>query len=95
MDGELTPGTEEEQERAIDAGWSDSLQKPGSDMPSERKGKLGTAEKTYTVQSGDTLAKIAQTVYGDGARWKEIFEANRDQISDPDTIQVGQELTIP
>jgi nucleoid-associated protein YgaU len=51
--------------------------------------------KTYTVQAGDTLGKIAQKVYGDGSRWKEIFEANKETIKNPDLIQVGQELKIP
>ena len=81
--GGLRPGTDEEKERGIDAGLSDSL--------SKRKGK----QETYTVQPGDTMQKIAQAVYGDGSRWKEIFEANRDTISDPNLIQVGQELVIP
>jgi nucleoid-associated protein YgaU len=51
--------------------------------------------QTYVVQAGDTLGKIAQKVYGDGARWTEIFEANKATIADPDVIQVGQELRIP
>ena len=51
--------------------------------------------KTYTVQAGDTLGKIAQKVYNDASRWKEIFEANKDLIQNPDLIQVGQELKIP
>ena len=95
MEGGLTPGTEEERERAIDGGLADSLSKPEGDVPSGRKGRLGSAQKTYTVQPGDTMQKIAQAVYGDGARWREIFEANRDKISDPNMIQVGQELVIP
>jgi nucleoid-associated protein YgaU len=51
--------------------------------------------KTYTVQAGDTLGKIAQKVYNDASRWKEIFEANKETIKNPDLIQVGQELKIP
>jgi len=51
--------------------------------------------KTYTVQSGDTLSAIAEAHYGDASRWPEIFEANRDQIDDPNLIRVGQELRIP
>ena len=51
--------------------------------------------KTYTVQAGDTLGKIAQKVYGDGSRWKEIFEANKETIKNPDLIEVGQEIKIP
>ncbi len=91
----LTSGTEETNEQAIDAGLSDSLEKTKRGVISGRKGKLGSAQKTYTVKSGDTLTKIAQTVYGDGTRWTEILEANRDQIPNPDIIQVGQELIIP
>jgi nucleoid-associated protein YgaU len=51
--------------------------------------------KSYTVQSGDTLSKIAKQHYGDAGEWRKIFEANRGTISDPDKIQVGQQLTIP
>ena len=94
-EGGLTPGTEETREHSTDAGLSDSLQKTNRGVVSGRKSKLGSLQKTYTVQSGDTLTKIAKTVYGDGARWTEILEANRDQIPNPDIIQVGQELVIP
>ena len=51
--------------------------------------------RTYTVQAGDTLGKIAQKFYEDGGRWNEIYEANKDQIADPNVIQVGQKLVIP
>jgi nucleoid-associated protein YgaU len=54
-----------------------------------------SAPRTYTVAAGDTLSAIAQREYGAADRWKLIFEANRDQISDPDRIQPGQVLTIP
>ena len=52
-------------------------------------------QKTYTVQAGDTLGKIAQEQYGDGSRWTEIYEANKDKIADPNVIKVGLELKIP
>ena len=52
-------------------------------------------QKTYTVQAGDTLGKIAQEQYGDGSRWTEIYEANKDKIADPNAIKVGLELKIP
>ena len=51
--------------------------------------------QTYTVQAGDTLGKIAQKLLGDGARWTEIYEANKDRIPNPDIIEVGQELRVP
>jgi LysM repeat protein len=54
-----------------------------------------TARKTYTVKAGDTLSKIAKQQLGDANAYMKIFEANRDQISDPDLIKPGQVLTIP
>jgi nucleoid-associated protein YgaU len=50
---------------------------------------------TYTVQKGDTLSKISKQFYGDAGQYMKIFSANRDQLSDPDKIQVGQVLKIP
>ena len=53
------------------------------------------AVKTYTVKSGDTLSAIAKQHLGDGNAYMRIFEANRDQLSDPDKIKPGQVLKIP
>lgn len=50
---------------------------------------------THTVQSGDTLSAIAKEYYGDSGKYMRIFEANRDQLKDPDKIRVGQVLVIP
>jgi nucleoid-associated protein YgaU len=54
-----------------------------------------TASQTYTVKSGDTLSKIAKEHLGDANAYMAIFEANRDQLSDPDKIKPGQVLKIP
>ena len=51
--------------------------------------------KFYTVKSGDTLSSIAQSELGDSARYTEIFNANRNILSNPDAIDVGQTLRIP
>ena len=51
--------------------------------------------KTHKVQAGDTLSKIAKQFYGDAGKYGKIFEANRDQLSDPNMIKVGQVLRIP
>jgi nucleoid-associated protein YgaU len=51
--------------------------------------------QSYTVKSGDTLGKISKQFYGDSDEYMRIFYANRGTLSDPDKIQVGQELTIP
>jgi cell wall-associated NlpC family hydrolase len=47
------------------------------------------------VQSGDTLSKIAQRTLGDADRWREIYDLNRDQLSDPSVIRPGQQLRLP
>jgi nucleoid-associated protein YgaU len=53
------------------------------------------AGKTYTVKAGDTLGHIAKEQLGDASAYKQIFDANRDQLSDPDKIKPGQVLKIP
>ena len=61
-------------------------------------GPAGTASApsgSYTVQKGDTLSKISKQFYGDANNYKKIFDANRDQLKDPDKIQPGQVLRIP
>jgi nucleoid-associated protein YgaU len=63
--------------------------------PAAQGGGSATQEKTYTVVAGDSLSKIAKREYGDASSWPKIFEANRDQIKDPDLIHPGQKLRIP
>ncbi len=58
-------------------------------------GSGGPGGQSYTVKGGDTLSKISQQFYGDSDEFMRIFYANRDQLKDPDKIQVGQELRIP
>lgn len=53
------------------------------------------AAQKYTVQAGDSLSKIAKKFYGNANAYMKIFEANKDQLDDPNTIQAGQELVIP
>jgi len=55
----------------------------------------GAGSQTYTVQKGDTLSHIAQHHYGKASKWHAIFEANRDQLDNPDLIQPGQVLKLP
>lgn len=49
----------------------------------------------YTVQSGDTLSKIAKDHYGDAGKYPTIFEANKPMLSHPDKIYPGQTLRLP
>lgn len=49
----------------------------------------------HTVEKGDTLWAISAKMLGNGARYNEIFEANRPMLSHPDKIYPGQTLRIP
>ena len=55
----------------------------------------GQSTRSYTVQSGDSLSKISKQFYGAANQYMKIFEANRDQLSNPNEIQPGQKLVIP
>jgi nucleoid-associated protein YgaU len=82
-----------------------STDKPKPDFSNVKSGSSSTAprpaapaappEQTYTVVAGDSLSKISKKLYGDANQWKRIFEANRDQIKNPDLIHPGQKLKIP
>jgi nucleoid-associated protein YgaU len=50
---------------------------------------------TYTVKAGDTLSKIAKEHLGNANAYMQIFEINKDQLSDPDKIKPGQVLKLP
>lgn len=76
---------------------------PAAQQPGEKQGigiapvtpVSGTGTQTYTVVKGDTLSKISKQYYGNANEYMRIFEANRDQLKDPDKIQIGQVLKIP
>ena len=80
---------------------ANSSDKPAADFSDVQGGSSSTAPspadraQSYTVQSGDSLSKIAKHVYGDANKWHAIFDANRDKIKNPDLIQPGQVLTLP
>src|SRR3546814_5205480 len=52
-------------------------------------------EQTYTVQRGETLSHVAKQFYGQASACNRIFEANRDQLANPDMIPPGPALTTP
>ena len=53
------------------------------------------SSKTYTVKAGDTLSRIAKDHLGNAADYMKIFNLNKDQLADPDTIKPGQVLRLP
>ncbi|MCC7409251.1 MAG: LysM peptidoglycan-binding domain-containing protein [Phycisphaeraceae bacterium] len=54
-----------------------------------------SALRTVTVEAGDTLTKIAERELGSQGRYREIFDANRDQLQSPDAVRQGMVLKIP
>lgn len=52
-------------------------------------------ERIHEVAAGDTLSALAKRYYGNASEYQKIFQANRDQLNDPDKIKVGQRLKIP
>jgi nucleoid-associated protein YgaU len=87
------------QVKAVDPSYSDLTLdltiNPALQTAQQSGAAAGGSLQTYTVKSGDTLSKIAKQFYGDAAQYTKIYDANRDQLSNPDKIQVGQELKIP
>jgi nucleoid-associated protein YgaU len=65
------------------------------DVVADIQARPGGEVRTYTVKAGDSLSKIAKEVLGDANAYPKIFDANRDQLNDPDKIQPGQVLKIP
>src|SRR5262249_160797 len=72
------------------------VQRPTQEaQPATAQGQPGSNVRMYTVKPGDTLSKISKQFYGSTSDYMKIFDANRDQLTDPDKIKVGQELKIP
>lgn len=54
-----------------------------------------SAQQTYTVEKGDNLSSISKRFYGKSKYWRQIFDANRDTIENPDLIYPGQTIRLP
>jgi LysM repeat protein len=67
--------------------------RPGAPQPAAAPASGGG--QTYTVKAGDTLSGIAKQFLGNANAYMDIFNVNRDQLSDPDKIRPGQVLKIP
>ena len=63
--------------------------------PATAGAQAAAPQATYTVKAGDTLSKIAKEHLGNANAYMEIFNANRDQLTDPDKIKPGQVLKLP
>ena len=66
-----------------------------ANVKKEREKNNAPKAKKYTVKAGDTLWSIAAKYLGSGAKYMQIYEANRKILSNPNIIKAGQELIIP
>lgn len=57
-------------------------------------GPKAEGSSEYVVQNGDTLERIARKLFNDGRKWRDLFDWNRDQLSDPGHLRSGQVLKI-
>ena len=71
-----------------------TAEKPRHAASDQDTGKK-SASHTYVVKEGDTLASISRRFYKTSKRWKEILNANKKKIDDPDNLKAGESLTIP
>lgn len=62
---------------------------------SKRENSQAPKRSTYTVKTGDCLWNIAKKYLGDGSRYTEIYNLNRDKITNPNLIYTGQILVLP
>jgi nucleoid-associated protein YgaU len=77
----------------------DEIKRVGGENPADIKADIIVADTSvyarHTVSAGESLSKIAKTYYGDAMKYKEIFEANKNILNNPDVIHPGEELVIP
>jgi nucleoid-associated protein YgaU len=64
-------------------------------VPQQQQKAPAQPAREYTIKSGDSLSKIAKQYYGNAAEWQKIYNANKDQIKNPDMIFPGQKIKIP
>jgi tetratricopeptide (TPR) repeat protein len=79
--------------RAVPARTATEKSPQGDTSPKKASSRKG--DRSYVVQSGDTLFSISRKFYKSPKRWKEILNANRKSIHDPKKLTVGQTLVIP
>jgi nucleoid-associated protein YgaU len=75
--------------------FSDVKSGSSSTAPTPPSPAPAAVEEVYVVVAGDSLSKIAKRLYGDANKWRQIHEANKDLIKNPDLIHPGQKLKIP
>lgn len=96
--GKLKIGGTADTQFQKDRMW-DKIKEIGGESPADLEADIKVSNTEYyhkhVVESGESLSKIAKHYYGDAMQYNHIFEANTDQLKDPNMIHPGQELIIP
>ena len=74
---------------------AEAQKQAATDVVEAKAAVEAAAVEYYTIEKGDSLSKIAKSFYGDPMKYKQLFEANREVIEDPDKIFPGQKIRIP
>jgi nucleoid-associated protein YgaU len=81
-------------ETEVPAGMNSSGPSAPAPITADAGAGNADADGTYVVRDGDTLMRIAYENYGDLYKWKDIYEANKDKISDPNAVPPGTKLQL-
>jgi nucleoid-associated protein YgaU len=89
--------SEQQQTKVMAQSASEPQMKEVKKSPAVKKSdkQSKTVGKIYVVKKGDSLWKIAKSVYGNPLKWKAIYKANKKKIKKPNLIYVNQEFIIP
>lgn len=97
----VNPGMKKPDFSNVESGIGSTAPAAPTDFGNVRSGVTSTAKTvfplgtTHTVERGESLSLIAKHHYGKSSLWPRIYDANRDQLDDPDKIKPGQVLKIP
>lgn len=89
----MRPGTTAAQQAIVLPAQLKNAPKPAK--VEEKETSKAEAEQQHVIAEGDSLSKISKRYYGTPNRWPEIFEANRNILSDPSRLPAGASLRIP
>lgn len=92
---ERAPGPSAPREEAVEASAIATPERPPLPAVAPEPPVSPASGRTYTVVPGDTLWGIATKAYGDGTKWKVIYDANSEKVASPSALRVGTVLAIP
>jgi len=86
--------------KSVNFGTRGQISETGSKTEYKQMQVLAAANENnlpaeYVVQKGDSLWKVAATVYGDGFQWGKIYDQNKAVMANPNLLKIGTKIVIP